>query len=99
MKAHEVGAVRFRGDQLVIVVDDQTHVFDLGEISPRLAAADPQERARFEISPSGYGIRWPLIDEDLSIDGLLGTRHRPRRPAKRGRKSAGSRRHPAEDGP
>jgi hypothetical protein len=30
---------------------------------------------RYEISPSGYGIRWPLIDEDLSIDGLLGVRH------------------------
>jgi len=30
-----------------------------------------------EISPSGYGIYWPLIDEDLSIDGLLGIVHAP----------------------
>ena len=27
--------------------------------------------------PSGYGIHWPLIDEDLSIDGLLGIVHTP----------------------
>ena len=33
----------------------------------------------FEISPSGYGIHWPLLDEDLSIDGLLGVVHRPKK--------------------
>ena len=30
-----------------------------------------EERNTYEISPSGYGIHWSLIDEDLSIDGLL----------------------------
>jgi hypothetical protein len=25
----------------------------------------------FEISPSGYGIHWPDLDEDLSIDGMI----------------------------
>ncbi|MFI5222153.1 MAG: DUF2442 domain-containing protein, partial [Bacteroidia bacterium] len=29
------------------------------------------ERGNFEISPSGYGIHWSLIDEDLSINGLI----------------------------
>ncbi len=29
------------------------------------------ERAMYRISPSGYGIHWPLIDEDLSINGIL----------------------------
>jgi len=44
------------------------------------------ESAAYEISPSGYGIHWPLIDEDLSIDGLLGVKHRPGSPsAKNGR--------------
>ena len=27
---------------------------------------------KFEISTFGYGIHWPLLDEDMSIDGLLG---------------------------
>jgi hypothetical protein len=39
--------------------------------SERLSAATEQERLTVELSPSGYGIHWPLIDEDLSIQGLL----------------------------
>jgi hypothetical protein len=27
----------------------------------------------FEISPSGYGILWPDLDEDLAIDGMIKT--------------------------
>jgi hypothetical protein len=34
-------------------------------------------RENFEISPSGYGIHWPDVDEDLSIDGLIGVTHAP----------------------
>ena len=37
------------------------------------------ERKIYEISPSGYGIHWPLLDEDLSIDGLLGIKHTPQK--------------------
>lgn len=40
--------------------------------SPMLAAAAPEERRRAELSPGGYGIHWPLLDEDLSIGGLVG---------------------------
>ncbi len=39
--------------------------------SKRLAAATNQERLKAELSPGGYGIHWPLIDEDLSVNGLL----------------------------
>ncbi|HLP45614.1 MAG TPA: DUF2442 domain-containing protein, partial [Candidatus Kapabacteria bacterium] len=37
----------------------------------KLLNASPLERNTFEISPSGYGVHWPVIDEDLSIPGLL----------------------------
>jgi hypothetical protein len=29
------------------------------------------ERNRAELSPSGCGIHWPLIDEDLAVGPLL----------------------------
>jgi hypothetical protein len=29
------------------------------------------ERSRAELSPSGYGINWPLLDEDLAVGPLL----------------------------
>lgn len=36
---------------------------------PRLFNATPQQRARYELSP--FGIHWPEVDEDLSIEGML----------------------------
>jgi hypothetical protein len=38
---------------------------------PRLEAATPQERANWKVAGAGYGIHWPDIDEDLSVEGLL----------------------------
>jgi Protein of unknown function (DUF2442) len=37
----------------------------------RLSEATPEQRARFEIIGSGSGIRWPQIDEDISVQGML----------------------------
>ena len=45
--------------------------YTLSDISDKLANATEQERMDFKISPSGYGIHWRLLDEDLSINGLL----------------------------
>src|ERR1022692_1270007 len=39
--------------------------------SERLAHASLLERNRAELSPSGYGIHWPLIDENLAVGPLL----------------------------
>lgn len=36
---------------------------------PPLLAATPEERNSIELSP--YGLHWPLIDEDLSVEGML----------------------------
>ncbi|MFN0171424.1 MAG: DUF2442 domain-containing protein [Bryobacteraceae bacterium] len=41
--------------------------------SRRLAHASRAERERADLSPSGYGIRWPLIDEDLAVGPLIQT--------------------------
>jgi len=38
---------------------------------PRLFNATPEQLARWEICGAGYGIHWPLLDEDLSTEGLL----------------------------
>ena len=36
-------------------------------LQTRLHGASKEEKNVFDISPSGYGIHWPLLDEDLSI--------------------------------
>jgi hypothetical protein len=76
-KIHDVDRVAFTDDEMLIAVDGTEHRFLLIELSPKLAGADAVERERFEITPSGYGIHWPLLDEDLSIDGILGIKHTP----------------------
>ena len=76
-KYHDVQELNFIKDKLEIKIDGKTYTFQLSEISRKLNRASEIERGNYEISPSGYGIHWPLIDEDLSIDGLLGISHRP----------------------
>ena len=75
-KYHRVENVQFQGEKLKIRVDGEEYEFELSTISEKLANASEIERKKYQISPSEYGIHWPLIDEDLSIDGLLGIRHR-----------------------
>ena len=38
---------------------------------PRLANATSAQRANWEIAGAGFGIHWPDVDEDLSVEGLL----------------------------
>jgi len=58
-------------DELVIRLVDREVRIPWERCSPVLAAATAEERRRAELSPGGYGINWPLLDEDLSIGGLI----------------------------
>jgi len=56
---------------LTLILPDRQVFVPWSRCSPLLANASEAERMRFELSPGGYGIHWPLIDEDLSVGGLL----------------------------
>jgi hypothetical protein len=76
-KYHDISDLKFENGFLVITIDGESKRFQLKEVSPVIEKASEEERSNFEISPSGYGIHWPLLDEDISIDGLLGIVHAP----------------------
>ena len=76
-KYHEIQKIQFVNDKMILKVDGKDHVFMLKDISKPLLKASHHQRATHRISASGYGIHWPLIDEDLSIDGMLGIKHHP----------------------
>lgn len=76
-KFHDVQGITLKDNKMHLKVDGTEYVFQLEKFSKKLANASKLEQEQFEISPSGYGIHWPLIDEDLSIDGLLGIKHKP----------------------
>jgi len=80
---HRIKAINFIADKMNMIVDNNEYSFDLNNISSKLKKASIEERNNFEISPSGYGIHWPSIDEDLSIDGLIGKKHSPSKRKKR----------------
>lgn len=38
---------------------------------PRLAHANPEQRANWKLVGRGYGVHWPDVDEDVSLDMLI----------------------------
>jgi hypothetical protein len=58
-------------EALIVIVEAGAVAIPWENCSERLARASPVERIRAELSPSGYGIHWPLIDEDLAVGPLL----------------------------
>lgn len=76
-KHHDIKKIVFKDKNMVLDIDGKEYSFPLSEISSKLADASDLEREKYDISPSGYGIHWPLIDEDISIDGLIGIKHCP----------------------
>ena len=74
-KAHDVQTVTFSGPTMILQVDGKRYEVDITRQSERLAKATQRQRENFEVSPAGYGIHWLDVDEDLSIDGLIGVKH------------------------
>jgi hypothetical protein len=70
-KYHNIKNITFQDDIMILDIDGKTMNFQLKDVSPILARATRQQREFFKLSPSGYGIYWPLLDEDISIDALL----------------------------
>ncbi|MBN2390824.1 MAG: DUF2442 domain-containing protein [Anaerolineae bacterium] len=56
---------------LYLTIDGAAYRIRWEDASSRLADATMAQRKHFEISPSGYGIHWPWLDEDLAITPLL----------------------------
>ena len=76
MKAcHEIRNLYFSGEYMVLTIDGTEKKLRLKDVSPALERASEEQRNTFEVSPSGYGIHWPLLDEDIAVDGLLGIAH------------------------
>jgi len=62
--------IEFQGDDIIIHGRSNFIKISLNEISSKLLNANSIERTTFQISPSGVGVHWPLIDEDLSFPNL-----------------------------
>ena len=68
---HHITSVRFEHNFLLIDADGKRLTCDLNKLSHRLLQANDEERNNYVISPSGYGIHWLGLDEDISVHALL----------------------------
>lgn len=70
-KQQPVEGLHFEEEWMILSVDGQVFRLPLDQVSKRLASASEVERQMHRVSPSGYGIHWFSLDEDLSINGLI----------------------------
>lgn len=56
---------------LFVVLSDGRHIATPISWYDKLSNANPEELKNWEISPSGVGIHWPELDEDISIRPML----------------------------
>jgi Protein of unknown function (DUF2442) len=66
-----VDDVRVTDDWLEVLLKDGRRIAAPLSWYPRLKAASAEDRAIWEPCAAGYGIHWPSIDENLSVEGLL----------------------------
>jgi hypothetical protein len=66
-----VADARVESDSLVVALADGRVISTPLAWFPRLMRATPAQQANWEVSGGGYGLHWPDVDEDLSVEGLL----------------------------
>jgi hypothetical protein len=65
-------SVEFVDASLRIVLTDGREISAPIEWFPRLRDASPGQRGNWRLIGRGEGIHWPDIDEDVSVNALLG---------------------------
>jgi hypothetical protein len=68
---HSIEDITFEANTMIITIDGNPLRFSLDKVSKKLKEASEVQRLIYKVSPSGYGIHWPMIDEDLSVEALL----------------------------
>jgi hypothetical protein len=67
--------VRVTSRSIVMKLENGRTVRVSFKVSKRLWRASARDRGCMELNPSGLGIHWPALDEDLSVAGLLRSLH------------------------
>lgn len=70
----QASKVAFIDGSLIVELRDGRTISVPMDWYPRLLEATPSELSAWELTGGGSGIHWPELDEDISIEGLLGGR-------------------------
>lgn len=69
--SHQIESISFEQNLICLQIDGAFYRIPIEKLSQKLAKASETQRNIFTISQSGYGIHWPLLDEDLAVDAIL----------------------------
>lgn len=74
-----IKTVRVTDDEIIASLSDGRTISVPLAWSWRLADATPEQRNNFRVIGGGQGVHWPLVDEDISVWGMLygAPAHRP----------------------
>lgn len=67
----KVTEVKIIDRKLNIFIEGQCFSYNLSSLSDVFKTASNESISNFKLSPSGYGIHWPDLNEDISIHALL----------------------------
>ena len=67
-------SVLVSADELIVALSDGESKSVPLSFYPRLVHASQEERDNWQIIGQGEGIRWPDLDEDISVEGILAGR-------------------------
>jgi len=65
-------SVRFHASRLYALLDDGREISVPLDRFPRLHGATAAERRNWQITAFGTAVRWPDLDEDVGLAGILG---------------------------
>lgn len=66
-----IKAVQVTDEEIVASLSDGRTISVPLAWSWRLAEATPEQRDTFRLIGGGQGVHWPLLDEDISVWGML----------------------------
>jgi Protein of unknown function (DUF2442) len=70
-EALQIATVDCSETELIVTLKDGRRIAAPLWWLPRLHAATPEQRAKWDIMPFGDAVEWPEIDEHVSVKGLL----------------------------
>lgn len=71
-KALHITRISFQNDRLYVHLSDEREIGVPLAWFPRLLHATDEQRSDWELIGQGVGIHWDMVDEDISVAGLLG---------------------------
>ena len=74
VRVPEAEEITVTEDTLTVELSDGRTISVPLDWYPRLVHATPEERNNWQLIGGGQGIHWPVLDEDLSVEGLLAGR-------------------------